>query len=100
MAVRVLASLRSGDAVQGAGIVDNINVAIKWVVDRGVDVINMSLGIRHTGGGLPHEDVIRYALDRGVSVVAASGNDGTDPKYYPGALPGVVAVGADRKSVV
>ncbi len=94
MAVRVLATLQVGKTRQGAGIVDNINPAIKWAVDRGADVINMSLGIRHTGGGLPHADVIRYALARGVTVVAASGNDGTDTKYYPGALPGVVAVGA------
>ena len=27
-------------------------------------------------------------------VVAASGNDGTSERYYPGALPGVFAVGA------
>ncbi len=94
MAVRVLATLRDGDTVQGAGVVDNINPAIKWAVDQGADVINMSLGIRHTGGGLPHADVIRYAVSNGVTVVAASGNDGTDTKYYPGALPGVVAVGA------
>jgi thermitase len=94
LAVRVLATLQAGDRRQGAGVVDNINPAIKWAVDRGADVINMSLGIRHTGGGLPHEDVIRYALAHGVSVVAASGNDGTDTKYYPGALPGVIAVGA------
>ncbi len=94
LAVRVLATLSEDGRVQGAGIVDNINPAIKWAVDQGANVINMSLGIRHTGGGLPHQDVIRYALSRGVVVVAASGNDGTDTKYYPGALPGVVAVGA------
>lgn len=94
LAVRVLATLRAGRSLQGAGIVDNINPAIKWATDQGADVINMSLGIRHTGGGLPHEDVIRYALSHGVTVVAASGNDGGDTKYYPGALPGVVAVGA------
>jgi thermitase len=94
MAVRVLATLETDGRKQGAGVVDNINPAIKWAVDQRADVINMSLGIRHTGGGLPHEDVIRYALAHGVSVVAASGNDGTDTKYYPGALPGVVAVGA------
>ncbi len=101
MAVRVLATLRDGDSVQGAGVVDNINPAIKWAVDQGADVINMSLGIRHSGGGLPHADVIRYAVSKGVTVVAASGNDGTDTKYYPGALPGVVAVGAvdDQGSV-
>jgi thermitase len=94
MAVRVLATMKTGDRLVGAGIVDNINVGIKWAVDSGADIINMSLGIKHTGGGLPHEDVIRYALSKNVTVVAASGNDGTSERYYPGALPGVIAVGA------
>src|SRR5919106_752162 len=77
MAVRVLATMKDGGQLVGAGIVDNINSGIKWAVDNGADVINMSLGIRHTGGGLPHQEVIRYALSKNVSVVAASGNDGT-----------------------
>ncbi len=94
MAVRVLATMKSGDRLVGAGIVDNINPGIKWAVDNGADIINMSLGIKHVGGGLPHEDVIRYALSKNVTVVAASGNDGTAERYYPGALPGVIAVGA------
>jgi len=94
MAVRVLATMKSGSRLVGAGIIDNINAGIKWAVDNGADVINMSLGIKHTGGGLPHEDVIRYALSKNVTVVAASGNDGTAERYYPGALPGVIAVGA------
>jgi subtilisin family serine protease len=94
MAVRVLATMKQGTRLVGAGIVDNINAGIKWAVDSGADVINMSLGIKHTGGGLPHEDVIRYALSKNVTVVAASGNDGTSERYYPGALPGVIAVGA------
>jgi thermitase len=94
MTVRVLATMKSGSRLVGAGIIDNINTGIKWAVDNGADVINMSLGIKHTGGGLPHEDVIRYALSKNVVVVAASGNDGTSERYYPGALPGVIAVGA------
>ena len=94
MAVRVLATMKSGNRLVGAGIVDNINAGIKWAVDNGADVINMSLGIRHTGGGLPHEDVVRYAISKNVVVVAASGNDGTNERYYPGALPGVFAIGA------
>jgi thermitase len=94
MAVRVLATMKQGARLVGAGIVDNINAGIKWAVDNDADVINMSLGIKHTGGGLPHEDVIRYALSKNVTVVAASGNDGTSERYYPGALPGVIAVGA------
>lgn len=94
MAVRVLATMKDGDQLVGAGIIDNINTGIKWAVDNGADVINMSLGIRHTGGGLPHKDVIAYALSKNVTVVAASGNDGTAERYYPGALSGVIAVGA------
>lgn len=94
LSCRVLAPMRSGNHVVGAGIVDNINNGIKWAVDHGADVINMSLGIKHAGGGLPHEDVIKYALNKNVTVVAASGNDGTQEMYYPAALEGVIAVGA------
>lgn len=92
--VRVLGALSKGGSVVGAGLIDNINTGIKWAVDQGVDVINMSLGIKHEGGGLPHEEVIKYARTKGVTIVAASGNDGTRDLYYPGALPGVIAVGA------
>jgi thermitase len=92
--VRVLGALRQDEHLIGAGLVDNINAGIKWAVDQGADVINMSLGIRRQGGGLPHAELIKYAQLRGVAVVAASGNDGADTLYYPGALPGVIAVGA------
>jgi subtilisin family serine protease len=94
MPVRVLATMKDGNKVVGAGIVDNINTGIKWAVDNGADIINMSLGIKHSGGGLPHDDIIRYAISKNVTIVAASGNDGSPEKYYPGALPGVIAVGA------
>lgn len=94
MPVRVLATLKNNGRLVGAGIIDNINNGIKWAVDNGAHIINMSLGIKHTAGGLPHEDVINYALSKNVTIVAASGNDGSPEKYYPGALPGVIAVGA------
>ncbi|MFG6107480.1 S8 family serine peptidase [Leptothoe sp. EHU-05/26/07-4] len=92
--VRVLGALKRGSKKVGAGLVDNINTGIKWAIDNGANVINMSLGIEHTGGGLPHEDVVNYARRKGVSIVAASGNDGKEQLYYPGALPHVIAVGA------
>jgi thermitase len=99
--VRVLGALRQGDRLIGAGLVDNISAGMKWAVDHGADVINMSLGVRQEGGGLPHIGVVRYAEAKGVSIIAAAGNDGTDTLYYPGALPGVVAVGAiDRDGSV
>lgn len=92
--VRVLGAMKSGNSVVGAGLIDNINNGIKWAVDQKADIINMSLGIKHDGGGLPHEEVIKYAISKGVSIVAASGNDGKQDRYYPGALKGVIAVGA------
>lgn len=92
--VRVLGALRQGERRVGAGLLDNINAAVKWAVDQGATVINMSLGVRHTGGGLPHAEVVDYARKKGVTIVAASGNDGREERYYPGALPHVIAVGA------
>jgi subtilisin family serine protease len=38
--------------------------------------------------------VVRYALARGCVLVAASGNTGSELRYFPAALPGVIAVGA------
>lgn len=66
---------------------------IMFAVDHGARVIDISL----TRPGSPHwaeEGAIRYALDRGVVVVASAGNNGTDVPQYPGAYPGVLAVGA------
>lgn len=92
--IKVLGALKTDNKVVGAGLIDNIDSGIKYAVDSGADVINMSLGIKHTSGGLPHEDIIKYALKKDVSVIAASGNDGRQDRYFPGALKGVIAVGA------
>jgi thermitase len=99
--VRVLGAMRHLGRPIGAGLVDNINAALKWAIDQGADVINMSFGLPHTGGGLPHREVVEYGLRRGVVMVAAAGNDGLEKLYYPGSLPGVIAVGAtDPEDVV
>ena len=92
--VRVLAAMEKQGRKMGAGLIDNINAGVKYAVDQGADVINMSLGVRHDGGGLPHQDVIDYARRKGVTIVAASGNDGRQEMYYPGAFSSVIAVGA------
>ncbi|MBH5322451.1 S8 family serine peptidase [Aurantiacibacter sediminis] len=94
MPVRVLAAMEQGDHRVGAGLVDNINAGVKYAVDNGARVINMSLGVRHSGGGLPHREVVEYAHAKGATIVAAAGNDGREELYYPSALPGVIAVGA------
>ena len=92
--VRVLGALKKGNKRVGAGLVDNINSGIKWAIDQGADAINMSLGIRRTGEIVPHQEVVDYAQHRGVTLIAASGNDGKQESYYPGTLPYAIAVGA------
>jgi hypothetical protein len=85
--------------------------AIRWAVDRGARVINLSLG----GLRNPHDprldtfspaerDAVAYARAKGVVVVTAVGN-GTDapgmPWQYanwPAALPHVIGVGALRQN--
>lgn len=66
--------------------------AILWAVDRGARVINLSFG----GQAYSHtlHEAINYALDRRVVVMAAAGNLGSELRFYPAALPGVIAVGA------
>jgi thermitase len=92
--VRVLGSMKRGNERHGAGSDGNINNGLKWAIDQGADVINMSLGMRRSGSGLPHQEVVEYAREKGVTIVAATGNDGQNERYYPGALPHVIAVGA------
>lgn len=92
--VRVLAAMDRDGRRVGAGLVENINAGVKYAVDQGADIINMSLGVKHGGGGLPHKEVIDYAHRKGVTIVAASGNDGQEELYYPGAFKSVIAVGA------
>lgn len=70
--------------------------AIYYAADRGVDVINLSLGSVNEDSYL--RQAIHYALDRNVIIVAASGNDGCDCISYPARYPEVVAVGAQNQS--
>ncbi|MEW2517592.1 type VII secretion-associated serine protease mycosin [Actinacidiphila alni] len=71
---------------------------IRWAVDHGADVINLSLGDDSaTAAPVAAEDeAIRYALGKGVVVVASAGNGGeeADRSSYPAAYPGVIAVAA------
>ncbi|MCF7220875.1 S8 family peptidase [Marilutibacter chinensis] len=97
--VRVLgAALGPGDRRFGVGALDNIDAGMKRLIDLNVKVVNMSFGTPESAlagdAPRPHEEVIRYALARGVILVAASGNSGLEERYYPAAHDGVIAVGA------
>jgi subtilisin family serine protease len=81
--------------------------AIRWAVDKGARVINLSLGgVRNpadpNGDGYSalEASAVEYAIRRGVVVVAAVGNSDNAPEQpwryasYPAALPHVLGVSA------
>jgi subtilisin family serine protease len=81
----------------GRGLSSDISLGIEWAANHGANVMNLSFG---TMGGNPTiAAAIRYALARGVTVVASTGNDGsTSVIDFPAAMYGVVAVTALNKS--
>ncbi|NGN64307.1 type VII secretion-associated serine protease mycosin [Streptomyces sp. A7024] len=77
---------------------------IRWAVDHGADVINLSLGDdSRSAHPEPGEDAaVQYALRKGVVVVSSAGNSGEkgDHISYPAAYPGVIAATAvDRGGI-
>jgi type VII secretion-associated serine protease mycosin len=81
--------------------------AIRYAVAHGAGVINMSFGGEdlQAAGSASERAAVRYALARGVVLVASAGNGG-DPhgredKHnaadYPAGYAGVIAVGASRR---
>jgi type VII secretion-associated serine protease mycosin len=77
---------------------DALPAGIRWATDHGADVINLSLGDDSATAApvAAEDDAIRYALGKGVVVVASAGNGGeaADRSSYPAAYPGVIAVAA------
>lgn len=84
--------------VTAIGCLPDIDSGMKTAIDLGARVLNLSFGTPESALGpwdpVPHVDVIRYALARDCVLVAASGNSGVVERYFPAALPGVIAVGA------
>jgi len=76
----------------GAGSTYSVAEGIIWATDNGAQIINMSLG-NYAQAEFLH-DAIKYAHDKGVVLVAASGNDNTEQPGYPAAYPEVIAVAA------
>lgn len=80
----------------GNGTYADVANGIIWATDHGAHVINLSLG-----GGSPSqllEDAVDYAVSKGVLLVAATGNSGTNLVLYPAHYSNVVAVAASDAS--
>ncbi|WP_223879762.1 S8 family peptidase [Paenibacillus spiritus] len=76
----------------GAGTTYSVAEGIIWAADHGARVINLSLG-NYADSQFLH-DAVKYAYDRDIVLVSATGNDNTERPGYPAAYPEVLAVGA------
>jgi subtilisin family serine protease len=78
----------------------NTENAIRYAADNGADVINLSIG--GTSASASYQAALQYAVARGVTVIAAAGNETQElgPSYFvtPGAygasIPGMMTVGS------
>lgn len=77
-----------GDDAYSSDVIEGIYYA----ADAGADIINMSLGNYFYSEA--YQVAIDYAHERGVLVVASSGNESTDETHYPSGYENVVAVGS------
>jgi membrane-anchored mycosin MYCP len=73
---------------------DQIADAIRWSVDNGADVINMSLTTNVPDWPQSWDDAFLYAFENDVVVVVAAGNraSGTTRVGAPATIPGVLTV--------
>lgn len=80
----------------GDGMETDIVDGIKYATDHGADIINLSLAGNYLCDSESlYQEAINYALNAGVTVIAAAGNDNKDvAEYIPANCPGVIAVAA------
>jgi subtilisin family serine protease len=95
---------------EGGGATRSLEIeGIEWAIDNGMDVINMSFGCCSIGGAVvtpipdpAEEAALDAAYERGIVLIAASGNSAVPPAggpgepvvSYPAGYESVVAVGA------
>ena len=88
MPIKVLGS-------DGSGTYSDVSEGIRWAADNGAKVINLSLGGSASSETL--RSAVEYAYNKGVTVIAAAGNDGSSTPNYPAAYDDyVISVGATQ----
>jgi len=93
-------SIEIGDVDLGITTLFKISKSILYAVHNGADIISMSLGFSGMNSLRPGmesllKQIIDYAYNNGVVLVAAAGNDGSDSdRVHPAAYDNVIAVAA------
>lgn len=77
--------------LNGTGSVEGLYYAC----DNGADIVNMSFA---SGATNALKDAVEYCYDKGVLLIAASGNSESTRRSYPAAFDHVLAIGSARDS--
>lgn len=95
-----LLSLSVGFGVGTSSSDDQIAEAVRWAVDHGADIINMSLTRNTLDWPESWDDAFLYAMEHDVVIVAAAGNrgSGTVEVGAPATMPGVLTVAGLSRS--
>lgn len=82
----------------GTGYYDQLIQGIQWAIDNKMNIISLSLGGTQISQAL--HQIIQEAVQQGILVIAAVGNQGSgsETELYPALFPEVVSVGAVNKS--
>lgn len=76
----------------GRGDIVNVAAGVRWAIEQGAKVINMSLG--STEGSDALKDVFEEAANAGVIMVSTAGNWGNDQMDFPGFYRHVMGIAA------
>lgn len=79
----------------GKGTISSILAGMEYAIEQNVDIINLSLYAKATISNSIIKGEIEKAVNNGIAVVAAAGNDGANvSNYIPGNIPEVWVIGA------
>lgn len=87
-------SIKAMDS-NGRGTTSSVYAGLQYAIEKKVDIINMSfVGIANEDNS-SIKDLIETAINQGITVVGAAGNNGTDASYFiPGCVEGAYIIGA------
>jgi subtilisin family serine protease len=81
---------------EGEGRLSDVIAGIQWAMDHRVDVLNMSCGTYEYSAAF--EKVVAAAVEKGMVIVAAAGNDHAGEAAYPARFPGVLSIGSEGET--
>lgn len=79
----------------GLGTISSLVAAMEYAINENVDMMNLSLYARTTLSTSVLKSEIQKAVDAGIMVIGAAGNDGVDvADYVPGSVEEALIIGA------